>query len=99
MIEDYELVQVHLRGDEEAEVIIRNKNGFKAFGGILKLNPNPKSVYPPDYMSEEVCPRCKGSGFDPEDYHREYNGSPYPDECRDCRIRHDDERRDRKREI
>ena len=32
--EDYELVQVHING-ENAEVLIRNKNSFRAFGGVL----------------------------------------------------------------
>jgi len=49
MSEDYELVQVHKSGDE-MEVLIRDKNGYRAFGGNLKEHENPKSVYPPDYF-------------------------------------------------
>jgi hypothetical protein len=65
MSEDYELVQVHINGNK-AEVLIRNKNGFRAFGGILKEVDKPKSVYPPNYFSDKTtegkrmkCPKCK----------------------------------------
>ena len=52
LYEDYELVQVHKAG-EKVEVLIRNKNGFKAYGGIICQVDNPISVYPPDYFEEE----------------------------------------------
>jgi len=36
------------------------------------------------------CPRCKGTGYDPEDEDPFYP-YPYPDECRECRQRQYDE--------
>jgi len=58
MNENYELVQVHKSGDE-MEVLIRDKNGYKAFGGKLIELENPKSVYPPDYFEDTEFVRCE----------------------------------------
>ena len=53
MSEDYELVQVHKSADE-MEVLIRDRNRYKAFRGKLQELPSPKSVYPPDYFEDET---------------------------------------------
>ena len=58
MNEEYELVQVHKSGNE-MEVLIRNKNRFKAFAGRLIEMVNPKSVYPPDYFGDTEFVRCE----------------------------------------
>ena len=52
-MKNFELVQINLSNSgKEAEVIVRDKNSFLAFQGILKLCNNPKSVYPPDYFKD-----------------------------------------------
>lgn len=55
-MKNFELVQVHLTSDGEAEVVIRDKNSFLAFSGNLKEMKNPKSVYPPDYKLGVIEP-------------------------------------------
>ena len=47
----YELVQVHKCGNK-IEVIVRNKNKYEAWEGMLRECANPKSVYPPCYFKE-----------------------------------------------
>lgn len=46
---DFELVNVN-ECNSIAEVTIRDKNSFLAYGGNLKKIENPRSVYPPDYF-------------------------------------------------
>ena len=46
---DFELVQVHTRGENMVEVTIRDKNNILAYQGTLTIHPKPGDVYPPDY--------------------------------------------------
>lgn len=54
--QEFELVQVHKKGVPSAEVIIRDKFSFEAYGGNLQKYKNPKEVYPPDYFKEQNEP-------------------------------------------
>ena len=53
-MKEFELVQVHPKDNGSVEVIIRDRNSFLAYGGILKKYDNPKSVYPPDYFKKII---------------------------------------------
>lgn len=48
----FELVQVH-EAKGHAEIVVRDKNGYKVYAGNLNLVSNPKTYYPPDYFADK----------------------------------------------
>ncbi len=89
-MKNFELVQVHNRSETETEVIIRDKNSFLAYGGILKKYDNPKSVYPPDYFEDDgmgSCVLCSKETDVPKDQHidlRKYYIEGVGQLCKKC---------------
>ena len=60
MSRHWELVQVHEISGGRTEVLIRDRNSFTAYGGILSKLPNPRTVYPPS--DEATRPTAEEEG-------------------------------------
>lgn len=75
---DFELVQVHECVERDyAEVVIRDKNGRKAYAGNLSLMNNPRQVYPPS-SGETHVRQMKNLSHDPADIPQRSGANQHP---------------------